>query len=578
MARVVRINMSSKEVREEESPEPLAGLGGRALTSRLVLREVPATCHPLGGANKLVFAPGVLTGTVAPSSGRTSVGAKSPLTGGIKESNAGGVPGQKLAKLGIQALVIEGAPSDHAWSVIEIDAGGVRIVSGKDYAGLGCYELNQRLAEKYGNVGIIAIGPAGEMRLSGAGISMNDMENGPGRYAGRGGLGAVMGSKGVKAIVVDDADAPGVTYADEAAFRAAATRFAKDVLLKHPVTSEALPTYGTAVLINIINEAGGLPTRNFRRGRFEGAEKVSGEMIAEMVKKRGGKGKTGHPCHPGCVIRCSNVYPDENGDEIVACLEYESDWALGPNCGIDDLDAVARLVRACNDLGLDTIEAGVTIGVAMEAGVVEFGDASGAIGLLEEVRNRTPLGHLIGSGAAVFGKAYGVRRVPVVKGQGLPAYDPRSIKGIGVTYATSPMGADHTAGYTIAPNILKSGGYVDPLKPDGQVECSRNLQVATAGLDSAGLCIFTAFAILDIDEGMSLVCEMMHHRLGAPFTADDFTALGKQVLHDELAFNKKAGFTRADDRLPEFFRTEFLPPHNVVFDVPNEQLDLVHEV
>ena len=576
MRKILRVDCEQGTVTEAPMPQNCRGLGGRALSPTIVAHEVHPRCHPLGSENKLVIAPGLLAGTSAPSSGRCSVGGKSPLTGGIKESNAGGIPGQMLGKLGIAAIVLEGTPKDESWKLLKITAQGASIEPADDLAGKGCYEVDEALAGRYGEVGIITIGPAGEMRLASAGVSMNDMENKPGRFAGRGGLGAVMGSKRIKAIVVDPADAPGVALADADRFKAAAQKFARDVLLKHPVTSEALPAYGTAVLVNIINEAGAFPTRNFSTGRFEGAEKISGEAIAERIKERGGAGKTGHPCHPGCIIRCSNIYTNAQGEPVVACLEYESDWALGANCGIDDLDTIAELNRLCNDIGVDTIETGAAIGVAMEAGIMEFGDGPGAIELLKEADKGTPLGRLLGSGAAVLGKAYGVSRVPVVKGQAMPAYDPRAVKGIGVTYATSTMGADHTAGYAVATNIMKVGGDLDPLGNEGQVEGSRNLQIATAALDAAGLCLFAAFAILDSEEAVPLVCEMIGAMEGRDFTPDDFLALGGQVLAVERDFNARAGFSKEDDRLPRFFETEPLPPHGAVFDMVPGELDKVH--
>ena len=266
---------------------------------------------------------------------------------------------------------------------------------------------------------------------------------------------------------------------------------------------------------------------------------------------------------------------DEEGNYVTKGPEYETVWAHGANCGIDDLDAIAHMDRMDDDLGLDTIETGATIAVAMEAGILPFGDAAGAIRLLEEVRQGTPLGRLIAAGAAALGKVYGVVRVPTVKGQSMPAYDPRAVKGIGVTYATSTMGADHTAGYAVTANLLKVGGQVDPLKPEGQVELSRNLQIATAAIDAAGLCLFVAFAVLDDQHALEGICEMLAAQSGTPFAADDFLSLGRRVLSDERRFNKPAGFTAADDRLPDYFRTEKLPPHNVTFDVPDEELDTV---
>ncbi len=572
MAKILRFNTSTKELRYEELPEKYAALGGRALTSQMVLDEVPATCDPLGPFNKLVIAPGLLSGTNAPSSGRLSVGGKSPLTGGIKEANAGGITSQKLASLGIKAVVLEGKPSGGEWYGIKITQDGAEVFDAGDLAGKGTYEVTAICRERYGTkVGVITIGPAGEMMLAAAGVTNNDPDGNSSRYAGRGGLGAVMGSKRVKVIVVDSPGTFDAPVKDAERFKAAAKKFAQ-ILLDHPVTGKGLPAYGTNVLMNIINEAGTLPTRNFRSGRFDKAGEVSGEKLAEVAVARGGKAT--HACHPGCVMRCSNVYPLPDG-KVCAPVEYETAWAFGPNLEISDLDAVARLNYICNDVGVDTIETGCTLGVLMEAGVIPFGDGQAAIAALEEVGRGTPLGRIIGSGSAVAGKAYGVTRVPAVKGQGIPAYDPRSCKGNGVTYATTPMGADHTAGYAVTANILSVGGQVNPLLPEGQVDLSRNLQIATAAVDSTGLCLFVAFAVLDNPEGLPAIIEMINAQYGLSLTADDVVALGQSILKAEREFNKRAGFTSADDRLPEFFQTEELPPHNTKFDVADGDLDSV---
>jgi aldehyde:ferredoxin oxidoreductase len=218
---------------------------------------------------------------------------------------------------------------------------------------------------------------------------------------------------------------------------------------------------------------------------------------------------------------------------------------------------------------------GATIGVAMEAGLAKFGDAEAAMRLVKEVGQGTPLGRVLGSGAYVTGQVFGVERVPVVKRQAMPAYDPRAVQGIGVTYATSTMGADHTAGYSVTANILGVGGTVDPLKPAGQVELSRNLQVATAAVDSTGMCLFIAFAILDQADTFQALLDLLNAFAGASLTGDDVTALGQKVLKLEREFNEKAGFSKKDDRLPEFFKKQALPPHNVVFNVTDEELDQV---
>jgi len=574
MSKILRVDMTRREVRTEEVPEKYALLGGRGLTSQIVFDEVEPTCHPLGKYNKLVFAPGLLTGTKAPSSGRLSVGGKSPLTGGIKESNAGGITSQKLANLGIKAIVVEGKPNDNKFYLLKITAEGSELLPADDLVGKGTYEVTEILRKKYGEkVGVITIGPAGEMMMQAAGVTNNDGDGNSSRYAGRGGLGAVMGSKGLKAIVVDSPKTFDVEVKDKERFSAAAKKFT-DILLSHPTCGQGLPKFGTNVLMNVINEAGALPTRNFSKGRFEKANNVGGETLVEIAESRGGKGT--HACHPGCVMRCSNVYPMPDG-KVCAPIEYESAWAFGPNLEIGDLDVIAKLNYICNDIGLDTIETGGTLGVLMEAGVIPFGDGEAAVKALEEVGKKTYLGRIIGQGAEFAGKAFGVTRVGVVKGQHLPAYDPRSAKGIGVTYATSPMGADHTAGYSITANILKCGGFVDPLKPDGQVDLSRNLQVATAVVDSTGLCLFVAFALLDNEEGMPTIVEMLNAQYGTELTVDDLTSMGQKILKVEREFNRKAGFTAEHDRLPEFFRDEELPRHNTVFDVKNEDLDKVFD-
>jgi aldehyde:ferredoxin oxidoreductase len=571
--KILRVDMTSLQTIWQNLPEKYRMLGGRGLTSRIIADEVPPPCHPLGPANKLIVTPGLLGGTTAPQSGRISIGGKSPLTGGIKESNAGGLIAQKLGSLGIRAIVVEGqAPAGKTY-LLEVYDNAARLVKADDLAGKGCYEITDAIWDRYDKkAAIMTIGPAGEMRLTGAGISVTDPNGSPGRFAGRGGLGALLGSKGLKAIVVlTDKTFEAHCY-DSERFNAAAKRFV-EVLRKNPVSGQTLPSYGTNGLVNVINEAGALPTHNFREGTFAGAGNVSGERMAELIKERGGK--TGHPCHPGCVIKCSNIYKDKNGEVLVSPLEYESVWALGPHCGIDDLDAIAYMNRLCNDAGVDTIETGGAIGVAMEGGLIPFGDTQGAIGLLEEIKKGSPLGRIIGSGAAITGQVFGVQRVGVVKRQHITAYDPRAVKGMGVTYATSPMGADHTAGYSVAVNILRQGGYVDPLSTRGQLETSLNLQVATAAIDSLGLCIFIAFSFLEQEDSFGLILEMINSKMGSNWSAEDFTRLGEEIINTELGFNHQAGFTKAKDRLPEFFETEKFPPHNEVFDVKQDELDKI---
>ena len=441
----------------EGVPEKWKNLGGRALTSTIVAEEVPPTCHPLGPNNKLVFAPGMVTGTSAPTSGRISVGGKSPLTGGIKEANAGTSFAQRLAKLGIKAIIVQGQRKDKYY-LLSITKDKHEFIDATPWSGKGLYEAYAQLREKFGkDVGICASGIAGEIGGGAAGLAFNDIDGMPSRYSGRGGLGAVMATRGLKFIVVNDEGGPGVEIHDKELFKQGTKKLAS-ALTTHGVTKPGgtLNTYGTGALINVINEAGALPQRNFSSGYSELAPLVSGEKKAETIKKRGGERP--HMCSPGCIIQCSEVWVKEGGKDPVGVLEYESVWALGPNCGIYDLDEVGELNRACNDLGLDTIEAGGTLGVAMEGGLANFGDGKKALELLDEIRKKTPLGRILANGTEFTGKAFGVTRVPTVKGQSMPAYDPRPIKGIGVTYMTSTMGADHTAGYAIARRRLTCRG------------------------------------------------------------------------------------------------------------------------
>ncbi len=577
MDKILRIKMSadsSPEVKTESMGD-FAGLGGRGLTSAIISKEVPPTCHPLGEDNKLVIAPGLLSGSAAAMSGRISVGCKSPLTGGIKESNAGGQPSQMLGRLGYAAIVLEGKPKADTLYKVFVNKDGVEVKEDNSLCMLGNYAVVDKMKAEFGEkIGVISIGQAGEQKLAGASIAFSDMEVRPTRHAGRGGVGAVMGSKGIKAIVVDDAGCGVRSPADPEKFKAANKTFVAG-LRKHPVTGEGLPAYGTNVLTNVINEAGAYPTKNFMWGNFDNCQKISGETEAEIENARGGEGSATHGCHRGCVIRCSGTYYDKDGNYLTKQPEYETVWAHGGNCGIDDLDAIAEIDRMDDDFGLDTIEMGATVAVAMEAGLAEFGDAEAAIRLVKEVGEGTPLGKILGSGAAVTGKVFGVERVPVVKGQSMPAYDPRGVQGQGVTYATSTMGADHTAGYAVATNILGIGGTVDPLKPEGQVELSRNLQIATAAVDSTGMCVFIAFAILDQTDTFQALLDLIGGFIGAEMTGDGVTDLGKKILKMEREFNEKAGFTSKHDRLPDYFKSEKLPPHDVTFAVTDEELDQV---
>lgn len=576
MQKFIRIDMSKLSAETTDVPEKYAGLGGRALTSTFINEEVKPTCHPLGKNNKLIFAPGLLSGTNSANSGRLSVGAKSPLTGTIKESNTGGSSSQMLAKMGIKAFAIEGMPEEDKFYIIKIDMDGATIDEAPEEILNGCgnYDAIRILGEKYGDhVGIALAGPAGEYGLPSANISFKDPE-GNIRSAGRGGLGAVMGSKKVKGIVIDATGAENVPIADPEAFKAAAKVFSK-ALLDHPVSGKGLAAYGTDILVNIINEAGGLPAHNFTSGQIDFNDNFSGETLNATITERGGEGKVSHNCHKGCVIRCSQWYADKEGKYITSGFEYETIWGLGADAGIKDLDAMAYIDRAMDDVGVDSIEVAVAVATAMEGGLIEWGDGQGVLQIIKDMAKPTPLARIIAGGTSVVGKLCGLFRVPVVKDQAIPAYDPRSIKGMGLTYATSTMGADHTAGYCVSGNILQVGANIDPLKKEGQIEYAKAMQIGTAAIDSTGMCLFVYFGIADNPEGYQALIDMINAQYGLNLTSDDVDELGKTVLKVELDFNRRAGFTNADDRLPEFMEYEPIAPHNVVWDFTPEEIDEV---
>lgn len=565
--RIVRVNMGEGTVELSAVPEKYRLLGGRALTSQLVADEVPATCEPLGPRNKLVIAPGLLGGSYLSSSSRLSVGAKSPLTGGIKESNAGGTAALYLSRLGIKAIIIEGASPGGNYSrylYLNKDGGELRPA---EFALKGTFASANLLFDRYGKkVSLILIGPAGERSFLSAGIAITDPEGRPSRYSGRGGLGAVMGSKGLKAIVLDLKDISGIGYSDRQAFRDLAKEL-NGALLENPITGEVYKKYGTAGIAARTNALHALPTCNFSRGSFEHTSKLHGEYMYNVIQARGGEGHYAHICMPGCLIQCSNIYADAAGKEIVSPLEYETIGLLGSNLGIGNLDDIARLNYICNDLGLDTIEIGAALGVAMEQGIAPFGDAAAAEKLLGEIASNTILGRVLAQGTAVTGCVLGSRRIPVVKGQGMPAYDPRAVKGMGVTYLTSPMGADHTAGPTIRAQVE----HTDP-KP--QPEISRNAQRNIMVADSLGLCMFSMAVY---GSNFEKLAKLIEYRYGDSCDEQQLRQMARRALKEELDFNRRAGFSPADDRMPEYMTSEPMPGLDSVFDVPAEELDRLHE-
>jgi aldehyde:ferredoxin oxidoreductase len=570
MAKLLRVNLSSLTSATEEVPEIYRKFGGRGLTSSIVGTEVPPTCDPLGEENKLVFAPGILGGTSVPCSGRLSVGAKSLMTRGIKEANTGGAMGQRLARLGYKAVIFEGKAKEPTLLMITKD--GVKFSSASSLTGIGSYEILEKLRSQYGDKMCAAwTGLAGDMGLEASSIMFTtpDMHM---RVAARGGLGAIMGSKNLKAVVVDDGGSNFVEVQDKDVLKENIKAITKYVVADP--FAQGLRQMGTPQIVMITQTAGALPTKNYSAGQFDKAEQISGEYMEELLKKRP-NGEPVHRCMEGCIISCSNVYTDDEGELIVSGIEYETIALIGSNCLIGDLDMVARINRACNDVGVDTMDVGGALGVAMEAGLIPWGDAEAALKLVEEIAQGTENGRMIGGGVKVTGDKLGVRRVPQVKGQCLSGYDPRILKGTGVTFATSPQGADHTAGIVLpGPHDPQ---YV-PVAPTGQAAKSRFMQTWMAAVDTLGLCMMIGMPIMEAGPGLDQnLIKCVEAVTGETLGEKYLLELGASVLQIERKFNAAAGFTNKDDRLPRFFYEESNAPGAPVFDVPDEEVDSVHK-
>ncbi|MBN1800527.1 MAG: aldehyde ferredoxin oxidoreductase [Candidatus Lokiarchaeota archaeon] len=538
--------------------------GARGLTSHLVYDEVPPDCDPLGEDNKLIISNGLLTGSSFPCSGRASVGAKSPLTNGIKEANVGGRPSMMLALHGIRALVFEGISPRLKLLVIEDD--NIRLEEAQEYARIGNYELSEKLYEVYGKkIGIFSIGPAGELTMKSASVAANDLEGYPSRHAARGGLGAVMGSKKLKAVVIIPTRKSKISIVDRNKFKAIVKPFAKELA----ESKEWFSIYGTPNLTQGMNIYGGLPTENFKRGSYEDVEKISGEKLHELIVSRNGKNRL--PCSPTCVIKCSNQVMDSNGNFVTASMEYETIALNGSNLLINDLDALALINRYCDDIGVDTIEFGGTIGVAMDCNQLKWGDSTTVLKILnEEIRNGTEVGFLYGNGVKHIGITLHAKRVPHVKGQGLSAYDPRVFKAMGITYATSPMGADHTSG----PAIVGRKAHLDKEygeynEDNNKLELSYELQICIAILDSMGCCYFIGVNF----EMIELLTNALNAMYGLNLSADEVVIIGKEILKMELKFNEKAGIPRDQNMLPKFFREESSEPLNLRVSISKDELN-----
>jgi len=565
---VWRVNVREQTLKHESVPDSWKRLGGRGLLARILLDEVDAKCDPLGPGNKLIFAPGLLVGHMLSSTDRISVGGKSPLTGGIKEANAGGRTGYHMTFMGIHALIIEDQPKEDGFWVLHLSLNGAKWERADELVGLGVYATAPKLIEKFGDkVAIALIGPGGEMKLKAAGIQNIDKDRVPARIAARGGLGAVMGSKGLKAIVFDNAGGQKPPIVNPEAFKVAQKDYTKAVM-EHP-QSITYRDYGTAAIAPMCQTFAALPSRNFSRGTFEKMENISGDALRAFTLERGKPSDPSHACMAGCTIKCSNVFGGEDGKIIVSPLEYETISLMGTNLEIDSLDSIGRLNWQVNDLGLDSIEIGGALGVAAEAGLMRWGNEEDALKLIDEIRKGTEVGRVIGNGAVSVGKVYNIERVPAVKGQAMSGYEPRSIKGTGVTYATTPQGADHTSGLTIRAKV-------NHLDPTAQKEASLNAQLNMAGYDSLGACIFAGFGYAATPDGV--VKRLLSSRYGWDDLPDNILhAIGKEVIKMEREFNKRAGFTAKDDRLPEWMTKEAIPENGAVFDVSEEVLDHIFD-
>jgi len=551
--KVLRVSMKTHQITSENLLEEWQYLGGSALIAKIMNREVPPLCDPLGSENKLIVACGPLAGTRAPQLGRISVGGKSPLTQGIKEANAGGPAGQYLDRLNIRAIVLEDMPEAGKLYCLYINKDGAKILPGDEYRGMKNYQLAAALHAKYGDkVALMTTGIAGERQHKGASVSFTDIFGDPSRNAARGGMGAVMGSKGLKAIIIDPAGADQAALADPEAFRKTVRGWAD--VMKHDVSISLYSRFGTPFAINNSAGHGTLPAMNYRSGRPENFTAVSGNAIQKILFERGGKM---HGCMPGCLVQCSIIYPDKEGKKICSAYEYETIALLGTNLGITDNDAIARLKYLCDDIGLDAIETGSALGVAAEAGKMKWGDAESAENLFTEMEKESPLGFALANGVVTTARFLNVDRVPAFKGQALPAHDPRAVKGTGVTYLSSPMGADHTAGLT----------YRQPKEKKEQIATSLASQIKAAACDAFGYCLN---AVPGGESVYPFFAELMNARYGLHMTPEDVIDIARQNLRDQLAFNEKAQFSKIDTEMPSFFREELVAPARSVFDV-NEQ-------
>jgi aldehyde:ferredoxin oxidoreductase len=545
------IDLNAQTVKGRELQGRELSEAGRYLIAKMLLEMGSATVDPLGSENPLIFSAGPFAGTNFSNANRLSVGCKSPLTGGIKEANAGGTFAFAMGQLHIGGFTLHGKSDD--WVVIHIPKEGeITFTSADAYMGKGVIETAAMMHEVYGEKVSLAIcGPVGEYEGLLGGISISDAENRPVRIAARGGVGAVMGSKKVKAIVVDKDKMPVLN--DRKKVMAGVKAYGK--MLNESVPVQSLSKYGTSMVADFTNQVGGLPVRNFSSGQMvdtgkDGPLKVGGNFIHDLNSGRGGT--VSHACMPGCLIKCSNIYVDKDGNDMVSPLEYETIGLLGTNCGLDDPDDIARLNYTANDLGIDTIEVGAMLAILMDAGQAEYGDVGFMAEALEDIRVGNERGKLLAGGTARVGEHFDIKRVPVIKRQAISAYDPRVIEVTGISMMYTAQGADHTTGN--APTFECDGKSIKEI-----AAASYKMQVNSAVADSLGLCVFGRSVT---DENLQLIADAINAAFDLDIEPKDIENFGHEAIRMEKEFNKAAGFTEKDDELPEFFTTEALAPSN----------------
>ncbi len=549
----LRVNLSTGQVDEEELDLELARkfIGGRGLGSYLLTREIEPDIDALSPANKIIIATGPLTGSRAPTAGRYMVVTKSPLSGTVASSNSGGFWGAELKRAGYDLIIVEGKSDKPCY--IHINDGTVEIRDAEKYWGKLVGETTDMLLEETGDpkARVLTIGPAGE-NLSLLAAIMNDRY----RAAGRSGVGAVMGSKKLKAIVVRGTGKLTPARDDESK---AVVKSALKKIRENDVTSKGLPTYGTSVLVNVINESGIYPTNNFQESYFPTADKTSGETLAEkyLVKNVA--------CF-ACPIACGRY--SKVGDVEGEGPEYETVWSYGASCGVDDLEAIIKANKWCNEYGLDTISAGATIACAMELcqkGLVdpddvdgpalEFGSGEAIVEWTRKMGACEGFGAKLALGSARLAAQYGEPELSMsVKKLEIPAYDPRGVQGHGLQYATSNRGGCHVRGYMIAPEIVGLPEKLDPLSLEGKATWVKIFQDLTAVIDSLGLCLFTSFAL-----GADDYRDMFNAITGGDLTTESLLQTGDRIWNLERMFNLKAGVGPDQDRLPKRLVSEPIP-------------------